>query len=131
MASAYLNAGTLAYRQKDFDRASTLLKESLSHYQNIRARWGMWFPVSNLGVVAAAQGYATRAICLAGADKTIRDAIGATMVPSHRADYEEGLAIARQALNESAFDAAWQKGMSMTLEQAVEYALSSEDESSA
>ncbi len=129
LASAYLNAGTLAYRQKDFDRASALLKESLGHYRNIRARWGMWFPVSNLGVVAAAQGYAKRAVCLAGADKTIREAIAATMVPSHRSDYEDGLATARQALSESAFDAAWSKGSSMTLEQAVDYALSSEDES--
>lgn len=129
LASAHLNAGTLAYRQKHFDRASALLKESLVHYRNIRAPWGMWFPVSNLGVVAAAQGYAERAVCLAGADKTLREAIAATMVPSHRADYENGLATARQALSESAFDAAWSKGRSMTLEQAVDYAMSSEDES--
>ena len=129
LASAYLNAGTLAYRQKDFDRASALLKESLVYFRNIRAVWGMWFPVSNLGVVAAAQGYAKRAACLAGADKTLGEAIGVTMTPSHRTDYEEGITIARRALGESAFEAAWSRGMSMTSEQAVDYALSCEDES--
>jgi hypothetical protein len=106
-----------------------MLKQSLVHFRSIRARWGMWFPVSNLGVVAAAQGFAKRAACLAGADKTLGEAIGTIMTPSHRADYEEGLANARQALSESAFGAAWSKGSSMTLEQAVDYALSSEDES--
>ena len=131
IASSLLQIGTLAYRQKDLDRASVVLKESLVHYRSIRAPWGMWFPVSSLGVVAAAHGYAKRAVCLAGADKTLREAIGATMAPTRRADYEEGLATARRTLSKSAFDAAWSKGRSMTLEQTVDYALSSEDESPA
>jgi hypothetical protein len=50
------------------------------------------------------------------------------MVPSHRADYEEGLSIAHRTLSESAFAAAWAKGEAMTTGQAVDYALSSEDE---
>ena len=129
LASAYLNAGTLAYRQQDFDRASSLLKESLVQFKSIRARWGMWFPVSNLGTVASAQGYAYRAICLAGADKTMGEAIGVIMTPSHRADYEEGIDAARRVLNDSEFNAAWEKGRTMTSMQAVEYALSSDDES--
>ncbi len=131
IASSLLQIGTLAYRQKDFDRASAVLKGSLVHYRNIRATWGVWFPMSVLGVVAAAQGYAKRAVCLFGVDKTLREAIGVTMVPSRRADYEDGLAAARQALSVSAFDAAWSIGTSMTLEQAVDYALSSKDESPA
>ena len=128
LASAYLAAGCLAYRQKDFDRASKLLKESLIHYWFIRALWGIWFPISNLGSVVAAQGYAKRAACLVGVEKTLRQRVGANMVPSHRADYERGVALARQALSESDFDAAWAKGEAMTTEQAVNYALSSEDE---
>jgi predicted ATPase len=128
LASAYLNAGSLAYRQKDFDRASALLKQSLIYYRNIRALWGVWFPISNLGTVAAAQGYAKRAACLAGVNEVLRNTIGATMVPSHRADYEEGLSIAHRTLSESAFAAAWAKGEAMTTGQAVDYALSSEDE---
>jgi predicted ATPase/DNA-binding CsgD family transcriptional regulator len=128
LASAYLNAGTLAYRQQDFNRSSTLLKKSLVQFRNIRARWGMWFPVSNLGTVASGQGYVKRAVCLAGADKMLGEAIGVIMTPSHRADYEEGLASARQALSDGEFDAAWSEGTSMTLEQAVDYALSLKDE---
>jgi non-specific serine/threonine protein kinase len=129
LASAYLNAGTLAYRQQDFNRSSTLLKKSLVQFRNIRARWGMWFPVSNLGTVASGQGYVKRAVCLAGADKTLGEAIGVIMTPSHRADYEEGLASARLALSDSEFDAAWSEGTSMTSERAIDYALSSDDES--
>lgn len=128
IASAYLNAGCLAYRQNDFERASELLSESLRHYRHIRAAWGVWFPISNLGAVCAARGYARRAACLAGADQALRRRIGATMVPSHRADYEEGIAMAHQVLSDNAFGAAWAKGEAMSTEQAVEYALSSEDE---
>ena len=45
------------------------------------------------------------------------------MPPSDRAEYERDLAAARAKLSEDAFAAAWAEGRTMTLEQAVEYAL--------
>jgi hypothetical protein len=45
-----------------------------------------------------------------------------TLAPD-RKDYERYLASARAQLDEAAWEAAWQEGQAMTLEQAVEYAL--------
>jgi len=131
IASSILQAGIVAFKQRDLEEASTLLKESLANYRDIRAPWGMSFPLTGLVAVAAKQGYAERAAHLAGAEHALRATIGNVMTHRHRIEeYQEALATARQALSESAFDAAWSKGMSMTLEQAVEYALSAEGESS-
>jgi len=46
--------------------------------------------------------------------------------PIDREQYDERIASGRALMNDdSAFDAAWQEGRGMTLEQAIEYALSS------
>ena len=58
----------------------------------------------------------------------MRARIGHIMTESRRNDYEEALASARLALSDDTFAAAWEKGHAMTTEQAVDYALSSEEE---
>jgi non-specific serine/threonine protein kinase len=128
MASSLLQAGILAYKQYDLQLASTRLKESMAHFRDIRAPWGMWHPLVVLIAVTANQGYARRTVCLAGAEQALRTMIGSVMHDNRRRDYDDGLATARATLSESAFAAAWAKGQSMSTEQAVDYALSSEDE---
>ncbi len=46
------------------------------------------------------------------------------MDPDYRPNYERSLTLARKAVGEIAFAAAWAEGRAMTLEQAIEYALS-------
>jgi len=128
IASTIMQAGSLANLQQDMDRASALLKESLSYFQDLRAPWGMWFPLSRLVAVAAKQGYAKRAVQLAGAQAAMQSEIGAVMSSNHLSEYETGLAIARQALSEPAFASAFAMGKAMSTDEAAQYALSSEDE---
>jgi hypothetical protein len=45
--------------------------------------------------VVAKQGYAQRAICLAGAEQALREKIGNIMSESRRRDYENALAYER------------------------------------
>ncbi len=128
IASSILQAGVLAQKRQELEKASALLKESVAHFRDIRAPWGMWFPLTDLIAVAAKQGYAKRAAQLAGAEQALRTVIGCIMGHNHRIDYENGMAIARQALSKQAFTSAFEKGNAMTTEQAADYALSSEDE---
>lgn len=45
------------------------------------------------------------------------------MPPDDHADYDQRVMLARSALGEEAFAAAWEAGRVMTMEQAVEYAM--------
>jgi DNA-binding NarL/FixJ family response regulator len=59
----------------------------------------------------------------------LREADGFPLSPFVRSlsDYEGNLAVARAGLGEQSFTAAWSQGSAMTLEQAIEYALSREE----
>jgi DNA-binding NarL/FixJ family response regulator len=69
------------------------------------------------------QGAYARAARLFGAAEALRGAVGASVLPFYRADYERGVAAARAGLDEQSFAAAWERGRAMTLEQAIGYAL--------
>jgi len=73
--------------------------------------------------VAGGERQAERAAQLFGASEALLDAIGASLWPSNRADYERNLSVARASLSSEAFDAARAKGRAMSLEQAYTYAM--------
>jgi hypothetical protein len=60
---------------------------------------------------------------LFGAEEALREAIGAHLSPGDRPDYDRNVAIACAAMSKEAFEAAWQEGRAMTLQQAIAYAL--------
>ncbi|MBA3636193.1 MAG: response regulator transcription factor [Rubrobacteraceae bacterium] len=86
--------------------------------------------MQNLELLAAAvsmQGNHRRATLLFGAAEALREAVGAFMLPLYRAEYDHGVAAARAGLTEATFDAVWSPGSAMTPEEAVEYALGTEE----
>ncbi len=95
--------------------------------------WGL----EGLAWLAASEGMtrgqpvagAERAARLFGAAEAPREAAGASVLPFYRADYERGVAAARAGLGEQSFAAAWERGRSMTLEEAVGYALEAREPS--
>lgn len=74
-------------------------------------------------VGVTAQGDAKRSARLFGAAEALHEAIGEILEPEDRAEYDRYRAIARAALTEEAFAAAWAKGRAMTIEQAIAEAL--------
>jgi predicted ATPase len=64
-----------------------------------------------------------RGMRLFGAAEALREATGGVIWAHDRADYERCMAVARAALGEEPFAAAWAAGRAMSLEAAVEYAL--------
>jgi hypothetical protein len=49
------------------------------------------------------------------------------MGAADRADYERFVALAHAGLDDNTFAAAWAEGRSMTMEQAIAYALTTDD----
>jgi hypothetical protein len=66
---------------------------------------------------------ALRAARLFGAAQVLREAIGVTLPPAERRDHNAALAVVRATLNPLSFQAAWNEGQIMTLDEAVAYAL--------
>jgi hypothetical protein len=74
-------------------------------------------------MVAALQGYPERGACLFGAAQALREHMGTVVHPVDQAEYDQHLALLQEALDEAAFNAAWQAGSAMDADQAIACAL--------
>jgi predicted ATPase/DNA-binding SARP family transcriptional activator/Tfp pilus assembly protein PilF len=119
ISRALNNLGIVALGEGHADEAHRLFSESLRMKRNA-GRWaGIPWTLAGLAGVAAAQGQRERAARLFGAAAAGREPIGNDLPP----DFAERVAALRPAMGEQAFAAAWAAGSSMSLQQAVEYAL--------
>jgi non-specific serine/threonine protein kinase len=118
------NLAIVAEFQGDYGRAAALLEESLTRSQEHGNRWNLvWGLIGSAGLAGAA-GKPDRAARLLGAADTLRGAVGAGIDPVERPHYDRYVAPARAGLSEASFAAAWAEGRALSLDQAVEYALS-------
>jgi len=117
--------GRVALHQHHWQTARTHLATSLTLFQKRENSEGVAACVIGLAGVAEAQGHAERAAQLLGAREPLpeisRGHFHEDIVV--QAEYDRILAAVRAALGEEAFAAALAKGRTMTLEQAIEYAL--------
>ena len=117
--------GKVAHDQGDWVRATGLYRESLAAAREVGRQWEVAACLEGLAGVAAGQGRSRRAAQLWGAAEGIREMIGAPLPPAERTRYAAGVAQARVALGDHAFEAAWADGRAMALEQVITYALES------
>ncbi|MGH2601604.1 MAG: ATP-binding protein, partial [Dehalococcoidia bacterium] len=95
-----------------------------SLYRDLQDRQGVASSLQGMASVAAADGEAARAATLCGAADALRTALGVQLPAASRAKFDEALAVARAALGEDEFTAAWAAGQALSLEEAVAEALS-------
>jgi len=119
--------GFLALSQDDPDRAEELCVEAIRDLQEQAQIPGIDFALEILGGVAASRGGIRRAARLWGAVAGYRDATSAPWIPEERAMIEAHIDAARPRLDEATWREEWEKGRSMTLDQAVEYALEEQE----
>jgi len=89
----------------------------------------MWVPVESLNGLAdtaCVEQHYERAVRLFGAASQLRDMLGLRPVPPDQEYHDQHIALTRARLGEAAFAAAWAEGRALTLDQAIEYALSAE-----
>jgi non-specific serine/threonine protein kinase len=77
--------------------------------------------LDNLAAKAGAEGHHLRALRLAGASSSIKEAAGG-QAPPPLIDLSDPREAARETLGEEAVAAAWEEGRAMTIEQALAYA---------
>lgn len=128
VATALTVLGMVAHALGDYERAAALYRESLVLYRELKDKLGIAQSLGWLARSVGTQGRPAPAARLFGAAEALREAIGAPLPPADRADYDRSVAAVRVLLDEEAFKAAWAQGRAMTLEEAMNEALRTEDE---
>jgi DNA-binding CsgD family transcriptional regulator/tetratricopeptide (TPR) repeat protein len=121
--------GIAALSQRDVEAAARAFGETLRLLSRLKDKIGTFYSLMGASGVAALRGQPARAARLSGAAEALRKAIGHPAQPLERVnyDYEAYLAATRAALGEATFEAAFSEGEAMSAEQAIEYALGTEN----
>jgi non-specific serine/threonine protein kinase len=90
--------------------------------QEIRNQMILTLNLAPFAILAAAQNQMQRAARLFGAAESLMPSVRLAM-PVVRAQHDQSVAATRAGLGEKAFEAVWEEGKKMNLEEAVAYAL--------
>jgi len=122
--------GLLALIRGDYESAPTLLRESLHLAWELDYKQSIQHCLYTLACVTARREQPVRAARLWGAVEGMVEAYSTHLTPVilSLTNYESHLSRGRSQLGEEGFAVAWAGGKAMSLEQAIEYALSDEEE---
>jgi non-specific serine/threonine protein kinase len=118
------NLGLAALLQGDHERAGSYYRESLMLCKELGTRVAASESLRGLACISVARGATMRATRLFGAAAALREAVYVQSYAEQdvwRAPY---LADARSRLDEASWAEAWAEGRGMSMEQAIDYALS-------
>ena len=125
-AGTLADLGSLAREQGNYPTACSLYRESIRIFQELDHKRGIARLLECFACSAAVQLEAERSLRLAGAAAALHQMIGAPLTPAEQAKLEAGLHPARQALTNTACEAAWLEGWALPAEKAIEEVLAPE-----
>jgi hypothetical protein len=117
------NLGHVALHEHDYVRARALFEECLPLQRRLESIRGFLLIVAGLAGIVEANGKPQQAARLLGAVQASFQALAPDLEAADHMEYDHILAAARAELDPTTFNAAWEEGRKMTLEQAIEYAL--------
>jgi len=126
-ATALNHLAPILLHQGDAAKARALLEESLIIWRDLEDRHGNIWNLERLAEVAAAQSQPARAASLWAAAEAMREKLGVPLPPPERRRYEQPLNTARAQLSAVEWESAWREGRRMPFEQALQYALKSDE----
>jgi predicted ATPase/class 3 adenylate cyclase len=118
-----LGVGTAALETGDLESAATLLREAMRAFCETEDEDHIAEALSVFAAEAGAHGRAERSARLAGAADALWEKLGLPLAPADLAHVRQHQASARAALTEDTFGRAFNEGRTMTMTQAVAYAL--------
>jgi tetratricopeptide (TPR) repeat protein len=123
IAMALGNLGLVAFAEEDYDRALSLQREALANRQMVNNKPWLARAIEHFALIAAATREPRRAARLFGASAALRAQFGGTQPPNDREINQRHIAAAREQLGARGFDDAWKAGETMSLDEAIAYAL--------
>jgi predicted ATPase/DNA-binding CsgD family transcriptional regulator len=108
--------GRVAASERDYAAARALYEDGLALAREVGDKVNIAFCLEGLAGVVAVQGEPAWAARLWGGAAALREAMGVSIPPVYRTDYDRSVAAARAQLGEKAFAALWSEGRTMSLE---------------
>jgi predicted ATPase/class 3 adenylate cyclase len=108
------------------DKAEQAYCKTILEWQRLGHRAAVANQLECLAFVALSHEQEDRAVKLLGAAESLRERINIQMSPFERIEYEKHVSELKNGLDEKAFSNLWSEGRSMTMEQAVAFAVESQ-----
>jgi predicted ATPase len=122
------NLGWIALLQDDLGRAADFYGESLTLSWDTGLNPIVQSALEGFACVAGAKGETERAARLWGAAQTLHETKDISRDTDFLAEADARISAVRTGMGEEAWEEAWRKGRTMTLDEAVSYALEGEEE---
>lgn len=119
--------GDLSLTQGDARQAHAHFTEAIVLSRDLRIPRDCAQGLEGLAQVAAADRQFERAVRLYSAGSALRERIGFPMYARARQVFERDSVTSRAALGDEAFDAAWEAGQTIPLDEAIAFALNADD----
>ncbi len=127
VAKSLSSMGSVTRKQGEHGRAATLFAEGLKLFQDMGERTMVVECLEGMALTAVSRGESSRGARLLAAAEGQRETLGAPLPPSDRIAFEEGVRAVRPALGEEVFQTTWVIGRALSLEEAIDLALSPMD----
>jgi tetratricopeptide (TPR) repeat protein len=116
--------GHLARTKRDFTQAKEIYKQTIIGWQELGARPASAHQLECFAFIAVAEEEPHRAVKLLAAAEALREKAQSPMTDREHHEYDQSVVQLRTMLAETEFNAHWAEGKSMTMEQAIQLALS-------
>ncbi len=125
-AIALVNLSYVAQHQGDYRQAEMFALEGLTLLHDLELEYHSAIALSMLAGPVTAQGKARRAAKLLGASEAAFAKMSVGLQPADRLEIDRYIFMIREQLGDEEFRTAWAEGRSMSIEQAIAYALGEE-----
>lgn len=119
--------GHVERQQGNLAGARSIYRETIKGWQDLGNRAAIAHELECFGLLAIKEEEPQRAVKLFGAAEALREKIQAPMTDYERAEYDQMVARIRSMLSEAEFNAFWAEGRSMTMDEAIEFAIENRD----
>jgi predicted ATPase/DNA-binding SARP family transcriptional activator len=117
--------GIAAYQEGNLTKAVSHYSEALKLWWPLGVRWGIAHSLERIAGLGAVQGQTERPVLLFAAANRLRESIDAVVPRPDLIERDRHLDALRTKLGAEAFDATWEEGWELTLDEAVKWALES------
>ena len=123
VAMSYTNLGFVYYQKGDYRKSVEFNHQALKIIRELDNDYGLSTMMGSATGSLAMLGAPERAARLLGASFALLEAKGSAYQPSDLPEIDEYIRVTKGILGEAAFEEAWRAGRAMTLEEAVDLAL--------
>jgi predicted ATPase/DNA-binding CsgD family transcriptional regulator len=116
----------VALREGDLGQAHALSREAIAFVHSVQGPWGHAMSMALFSHLAAVDGQPVRAVRLGAVATALRESYHTPLIPMSEGLLAESLEMARLALDDQAYAAAWAEGRVMSLDEGVAEALAVE-----